>query len=318
MQNALKTKLHGERKKNPKTNKQYFSERTNLSAWGVGWWLKAKANNSSIINWLQSLKLDQYYSWQGKYDDFNKLMIKWLTFETGWRIGCFCCPPPPPPPTPRVWNYNRTRERLRINRYKTKWRIIVRTHECRNKRLWGDPRWLTIVTLALRRSRFSSCRHLHFSLSVSSSIFSTLFSCCRDARRFVSSSSRNAEMNTPCLPSRAAAGAAAAVEEEDESGVAELLLPAPSVSLSLALSAMTAPRALSARSTARERQRKESPASCLTIGSCPRHLDQDWFTFSRFLSHHYSGFVPWARWEILPPPPPRPLRKNDREYLLKM
>ena len=85
-----------------------------------------------------------------------------------------------------------------------------------------------MVTLALRRSRFSSCRALHLSLNVSSSILRTLFSCCREAKRFVSSSRRNCEMTMLGLPE---------FEAEDDIGVAELL-PAPSVSLSLALSAM--------------------------------------------------------------------------------
>lgn len=85
-----------------------------------------------------------------------------------------------------------------------------------------------MVTLALRRSRFSSCRALHLSLNVSSSILRTLFSCCNEARRFVSSSRRNCEMTMLGLPE---------FEAEDDIGVAELL-PAPSVSLSLALSAM--------------------------------------------------------------------------------
>lgn len=85
-----------------------------------------------------------------------------------------------------------------------------------------------MVTLALRRSRFSSCRALHLSLNVSSSILSTLFSCCSEARRFVSSSRRNCEMTMLGLPE---------LDAEDDIGVAELL-PAPSVSLSLALSAM--------------------------------------------------------------------------------
>ena len=86
-----------------------------------------------------------------------------------------------------------------------------------------------MVTLALRSSRFSSCRALHLSLNVSSSIFSTLFSCCREARRLVSSSRRNWEMTTLGLPEL--------LDAEEDIGVAELL-PAPSVSLSLALSAM--------------------------------------------------------------------------------
>lgn len=85
-----------------------------------------------------------------------------------------------------------------------------------------------MVTLALRRSRFSSCRALHLSLNVSSSILRTLFSCCSEARRFVSSSKRNCEMTMLGFPE---------FEAEDDIGVAELL-PAPSVSLSLALSAM--------------------------------------------------------------------------------
>jgi len=51
-----------------------------------------------------------------------------------------------------------------------------------------------MVTLALRKSLFSSCRALHFSLNVSSSIFNTLFSCCKDARRFDNSSKRKEEM----------------------------------------------------------------------------------------------------------------------------
>lgn len=80
-------------------------------------------------------------------------------------------------------------------------------------------KWLTIVTLALRRSMFSSWRDLHFSLKVSSSIFNTLFSCCKDARRFFSSSRRKGEMRT---------------EEVEEQWGAP-----PSVSLSLALSAIT-------------------------------------------------------------------------------
>lgn len=87
---------------------------------------------------------------------------------------------------------------------------------------------LTMVTLALRRSRFSSCRALHLSLNVSSSILRTLFSCCSEARRFVSSSNRNCEITMLGFPE---------LEAEDDIGVAELL-PAPSVSLSLALSAM--------------------------------------------------------------------------------
>lgn len=80
----------------------------------------------------------------------------------------------------------------------------------------------------MRRSRFSSCRALHLSLNVSSSILRTLFSCCKEARRFVSSSRRNCEMTMLGFPE---------FEAEDDIGVAELL-PAPSVSLSLALSAM--------------------------------------------------------------------------------
>lgn len=87
---------------------------------------------------------------------------------------------------------------------------------------------LTIVTLASRRSLFSSCRALHLSLNVSSSIFSTLFSCWREASRFVNSSKRKEEMTMLGL-----------VEDEEDvhRGTDELLL-APSVSLSLALSAM--------------------------------------------------------------------------------
>lgn len=85
-----------------------------------------------------------------------------------------------------------------------------------------------MVTLALRRSRFSSCSALHLSLNVSSSILRTLFSCCKEANRFVNSSKRNCEMTTVGLPE---------FDEEVDIGVAELL-PAPSVSLSLALSAM--------------------------------------------------------------------------------
>lgn len=85
-----------------------------------------------------------------------------------------------------------------------------------------------MVTLALRRSRFSSCRALHLSLNVSSSILRTLFSCCKEASRFVSSSRRNCEMTMLGFPE---------FEAEEDIGVAELL-PAPSVSLSLALSAI--------------------------------------------------------------------------------
>lgn len=85
-----------------------------------------------------------------------------------------------------------------------------------------------MVTLALRRSLFSSCSALHFSLNVSSSILRTLFSCCSEASLFVNSSNRNCEMTTPGLLE---------FEAEDDIGVTELL-PAPSVSLSLALSAM--------------------------------------------------------------------------------
>lgn len=88
--------------------------------------------------------------------------------------------------------------------------------------------WLTIVTLALRRSRFSSCSALHLSLNVSSSILRTLFSCCNEANRFVSSSKRNCEITMLGFPE---------FEAGVDIGVAELL-PAPSVSLSLALSAM--------------------------------------------------------------------------------
>ena len=86
-----------------------------------------------------------------------------------------------------------------------------------------------MVTLALRRSRFSSCRALHLSLNVSSSILRTLFSCCSEASRFVSSSRRNCEITMLGFP---------VFEAEDDIGVAELL-PAPSVSLSLALSAIS-------------------------------------------------------------------------------
>ena len=43
---------------------------------------------------------------------------------------------------------------------------------------------LTIETLALRSSRFSSCNDLHLDLNESSSIFSTRFSCCRDSILF--------------------------------------------------------------------------------------------------------------------------------------
>lgn len=86
-----------------------------------------------------------------------------------------------------------------------------------------------MVTLALRRSRFSSCRALHLSLNVSSSILRTLFSCCNEASRFVSSSRRNCEITMLGFP---------VFEAEDDIGVAELL-PAPSVSLSLALSAIS-------------------------------------------------------------------------------
>lgn len=100
-----------------------------------------------------------------------------------------------------------------------------------------------MVTLALRRSRFSSCSALHFNLNVSSSIFSTLFSCCNDASRFVSSSSRDCEITTPCALVAVFVVVVvvleAAAEVQEDCGVAELLLlPAPSVSLSLALSAM--------------------------------------------------------------------------------
>lgn len=89
-----------------------------------------------------------------------------------------------------------------------------------------------MVTLALRRSRFSSCSALHLSLNVSSSILRTLFSCCSEARRFVSSSKRNCEMTMLGFPE---------FEADEDIGVAELL-PAPSVSLSLALSAMAVPQ----------------------------------------------------------------------------
>ncbi len=100
-----------------------------------------------------------------------------------------------------------------------------------------------MVTLALRRSRFSSCSALHFSLNVSSSIFRTLFSCCSDASRFVSSSRRDCEITTPWALVAALVVVVvvleAAAEVQEDCGVAELLLlPAPSVSLSLALSAM--------------------------------------------------------------------------------
>lgn len=103
-----------------------------------------------------------------------------------------------------------------------------------------------MVTLALRRSRFSSCRALHLSLNVSSSILSTLFSCCSEARRFVSSSRRNCEMTMLGLPE---------LDAEDDIGVAELL-PAPSVSLSLALSAMAV------RQCGRGAGRRDDATSC--------------------------------------------------------
>lgn len=94
-----------------------------------------------------------------------------------------------------------------------------------------------MVTLALRRSRFSSCRALHLSLKVSSSILRTLFSCCSEARRLVSSSRRNWEMTMVGFPE---------IDAEVDIGVAELL-PAPSVSLSLALSAMAVRQGRAAR-----------------------------------------------------------------------
>lgn len=116
-----------------------------------------------------------------------------------------------------------------------------------------------MVTLALRRSRFSSCRALHLSLNVSSSILRTLFSCCNEASRLVSSSKRNCEMTMLGFPE---------FEAEDDIGVAELL-PAPSVSLSLALSAMAVRRCVVEKRRRRQLQRLRSADSrmvhCVTL-----------------------------------------------------
>lgn len=120
-----------------------------------------------------------------------------------------------------------------------------------------------MVTLALRRSRFSSCRALHLSLNVSSSILRTLFSCCNEARRFVSSSKRNCEMTMLGFPE---------FEAEDDIGVAELL-PAPSVSLSLALSAMAVRQCGEGKTTAAaafEERRQQNGTPCDLAHAC-RH-----------------------------------------------
>lgn len=126
-----------------------------------------------------------------------------------------------------------------------------------------------MVTLALRRSRFSSCRALHLSLNVSSSILRTLFSCCSEARRFVSSSRRNCEMTMLGFPE---------FEAEDDIGVAELL-PAPSVSLSLALSAMAVRQCGAGKTTAAaafEERRQQNGTRCDLASRWPaQHPQQD-------------------------------------------
>lgn len=117
-----------------------------------------------------------------------------------------------------------------------------------------------MVTLALRRSRFSSCRALHLSLNVSSSILRTLFSCCREAKRFVSSSKRNCEMTMLGFPE---------FEAEDDIGVAELL-PAPSVSLSLALSAIVVRQCRAGKTTAAAafERREQNGTRCDLAHAC--------------------------------------------------
>lgn len=106
---------------------------------------------------------------------------------------------------------------------------------------------LTMVTLAFRKSRFSSCSALHLSLNVSSSIFSTLFSCCREANRFVSSSRRNWDISIPGLLD---------VDAVEDIGVAELL-PGPSVSLSLSAITVSCETRQAGQATEQQRDWRE-------------------------------------------------------------
>lgn len=147
-----------------------------------------------------------------------------------------------------------------------------------------------MVTLALRRSRFSSCRALHLSLNVSSSILSTLFSCCNEARRFVSSSRRNCEMTMLGFPE---------FEAEDDIGVAELL-PAPSVSLSLALSAIAVRQCGEGKTGAAafEKRRQQNATACDLAHAC-------WYSVSTRKSpvlHNASSIdETWAVFDTSPP-----------------